>query len=271
MLQAPALEVLSQAPAGSTGPPLLFVHGAWHGAWCWTDFLDYFARQGYAAHALSLRGHGASHGRERLRWTRLSEYVSDVARVVRELDLPRPPIVVGHSLGGFVVQHYLAQGHPASGAVFVASVPPTIGAWPAVVRAIRRHPLAFLRINLTLSVYPLVETEERAHDMLFSERSPRGLVRQYFPLLQDESYLGFLGLLLTPPNSAAVRRRGLPVLAVGGDADRLFSPGDARRVARTYAGEVEVFAGVGHDMMLDVGWERVAARILTWLNRLPTT
>jgi alpha-beta hydrolase superfamily lysophospholipase len=48
-------------------------------------FLDYFAERGYAAHALSLRGQGGSEGRERLRWTRLSAYIADVAQVARQL------------------------------------------------------------------------------------------------------------------------------------------------------------------------------------------
>ena len=56
------LEVISKYPAGAARPtPLLFVHGAWHGAWCWDEhFLDFFAAHGYAAHALSLRGHGGT-------------------------------------------------------------------------------------------------------------------------------------------------------------------------------------------------------------------
>jgi pimeloyl-ACP methyl ester carboxylesterase len=69
------LEVISRYPAESGHPtPLLFILGMLHGAWCWdAHFLDYFARQGYAAHAVNLRGHGNSEGRENLRWTRIAE------------------------------------------------------------------------------------------------------------------------------------------------------------------------------------------------------
>ena len=39
--------------------PLVFVHGAWHGAWCWDEhFLGHFAAKGYRAIALDLRGYG---------------------------------------------------------------------------------------------------------------------------------------------------------------------------------------------------------------------
>ena len=92
------LEVLSRQPAANPRPtPLLFVHGANHGAWYWTNFLDYFAEHGYATYAPNLRGHGGSQSRNRPHWTRLSDYVDDVAQVAA--GLPRPPVVIGHSLG----------------------------------------------------------------------------------------------------------------------------------------------------------------------------
>ena len=59
--------------------PLLFVHGAWHGAWCWDEyFLDYFARLGYECIAPSLRGHGGSPGVAKMNLYRIADYVEDV-------------------------------------------------------------------------------------------------------------------------------------------------------------------------------------------------
>jgi len=51
------LEVVSREPKQDVRPtPVLFVHGAWHGAWCWTEyFLPYFAQNGYHSYALSLK------------------------------------------------------------------------------------------------------------------------------------------------------------------------------------------------------------------------
>jgi pimeloyl-ACP methyl ester carboxylesterase len=56
------LEVIDKGSCTDAHPvPLLFVHGGWHGAWCWDDhFLDFFADAGYRAVAVSLRGHGTS-------------------------------------------------------------------------------------------------------------------------------------------------------------------------------------------------------------------
>lgn len=56
------LEVVDKGSCTEAHPvPLLFVHGAWHAAWCWdVHFLDHFADRGYRALAVSLRGHGGS-------------------------------------------------------------------------------------------------------------------------------------------------------------------------------------------------------------------
>ena len=65
MTAVPRLEIRSRLPAReSARPPLLFVHGGYCDAWCWEPyFLPWFAAKGYAAHAVSLRGHGAQRGR----------------------------------------------------------------------------------------------------------------------------------------------------------------------------------------------------------------
>ncbi|WP_220348217.1 alpha/beta hydrolase [Alkalilimnicola ehrlichii] len=107
-LDGSQLEVLEHHPERPVSDtPLLFVHGAYAGAWCWdAHFLPYFARRGYHAYALSLRGHGESAGHESLHSAGISDYVQDVASVVERFD--SPPILVGHSMGGMVVQSILS-------------------------------------------------------------------------------------------------------------------------------------------------------------------
>ncbi|WP_234478656.1 alpha/beta fold hydrolase [Streptomyces sp. MBT65] len=38
--------------------PLLFVHGYWHGSWCWSDVIAHVAAGGHPALAVDLAGHG---------------------------------------------------------------------------------------------------------------------------------------------------------------------------------------------------------------------
>src|SRR5512142_1885169 len=130
------LEIISKYPADGPHPtPLLFIHGMMHAAWCWdVHFLDYFAQHGYAAYAVNLRGHGNSQGRENLRWTRISHFVEDLATAVQQL--PSPPILIGHSMGGFIIQKYL-EVHTAPAAVLLSSASPA-GLLPTVLRVARR-------------------------------------------------------------------------------------------------------------------------------------
>lgn len=81
------LEVISRRPKGRARPtPLLFVHGAFGGAWVWDQhFLPWFAEHGWEAHALSLRGHGESEGHEKVRFARLRDYVADVEQVLADI------------------------------------------------------------------------------------------------------------------------------------------------------------------------------------------
>ncbi len=182
----PHLELLSHLPESHINhPPLLFVHGAWHGAWGWDAyFLPYFAQHGYAAYALSLRGHGASEGRERLRWTSLTEYVEDVAQIAQQLS--QPPIVIGHSLGGLVVQKYLER-HPAPAAVLLASLPP-YGALPFFLRFFGKHPWAFCKTVATLTPYYMVGSLGLARENFFSVALPLEEVAKYFTHIQVESF-----------------------------------------------------------------------------------
>jgi len=126
----------------------MFVHSMWHAAWCWQEnFLPYFSQHGYASYALSLRGHGKSEGHEKLRWTSLDDYVSDLVQLSSQFETP--PILVGHSKGGMVIQMYL-ESHQATAAVLLASVPPA-GVMMSTMRMLFRHPLSVIKSGLTLT------------------------------------------------------------------------------------------------------------------------
>lgn len=256
------LELITRLPEGAPRPtPILFVHGAWHAAWCWDEFfLPYFAQHGYAAHALSLRGHGGSANRERLRWLRAADYVADVAQVAAQL--PAPPVIVGHSMGGYVTQKYLER-QPAPAAVLLASVP-TSGVLGATLRIAARHPLILLKVNVTLSLYPLISSPELVREAFFSADMPAERVHGYFKRMQDESYRNFLDMLfLNLPRPERVRT---PLLVLGAGADRIFTPAEVEATGRAYRAPTRLFPGVAHDLMLEAGWQAVADHILAWLR-----
>lgn len=259
----PRLEVVSRLPMSPRRvPPILFVHGAWHGAWCWEEhFVGHFASRGFETYALSLRGHGLSEGSERLRFTRLREYVDDVARVAAELSAP--PVLVGHSLGGYVVQAYL-QNHVVPAAVLMASLPPT-GSGSLLLRMTRLQPLDVLKANLTLSLWPLIRDVTRAQRGLFSIDMPREEVARHHARMQDESIFSTLDSL--SPFNIDPKRSRTPMLVLGGGSDIMIPAHEVAATARAYGVEPVQFPGVAHDMMLDPNWRAVADTIIADLDR----
>ena len=256
------LEVITREPVSDAHPtPVLFVHGMWHAAWCWSEhFLPYFAQQGYVSHALSLRGHGGSEGHERLRWTSLADYVDDVAQVAGQLQ--RPPVLVGHSMGGMVVQKYL-ESHQVPAATLLASAPPR-GLLPATLRVALRHPLAFLKVNLTLSLFPVIGTPSLTQEAFFSVDMSEEKATAYFARMQDESYHAYMDMMILDlPRPERVKT---PLLVLGAANDTMISSGEVEATARAYSTQAEFFPGMAHDMMLEAGWQAVADRILGWLN-----
>ena len=257
------LEIISKYPSGNTHPtPLLFIHGTLHGAWCWdVHFLDYFAQHGYAAHAVNLRGHGNSEGREKLRWTRIADYVEDVANAVQQL--PGSPILIGHSMGGFIIQKYLEK-HAAPGAVLLSSPSPA-GLLPAALKNARRHPLIFARVNLTLSLFPLVATPQLAREAFFSEEIPEDQLVAYWRQMQDDSYMAYLDMVaLDLPQPAKVKT---PLLVLGAGWDNMLKPSEIEATARAYNTQSEIIPDVAHNSMLEPRWQAVAERILAWLKQ----
>ena len=255
------LELITRKPDGKAkAMPLLFVHGKWHGAWCWAEyFMPYFARHGYDCTALSLRGHSGSEGHKGLRWHSIADYVSDVEQVARQFDTP--PVIIAHSMGAFVTQKYL-ENHNLPGTVLLTPVPYS-GLWPSTWMIFRRNPWLVLKVIFTLKLYPVVETPQIAHGNLFSADFPRELVEKYQRQMQNESfraYLDELGLNLVRP-----KRVNTTVLVIGAADDTVIPTNVVEATARAYGTQAEILPDIAHDVMLEAGWERAAKRILDWL------
>lgn len=254
------LKVITQkADVESDRAPLLFVHGACHAAWVWDEhFLPYFAAHGFDAHAVSLRGHGGSEGRETLRRTSVADYVSDVAQVAASFT--RPPVVIGHSLGGLVVQKYLEK-HDAPAAVLIAPSPVT-GMIKSGIPIFLKHPLLFTKVILTGDVLALYGTTRRAKEFLFSPTMDERKIADYVKRLGQESQRACFDMLLNLPHPARIKTS---MLVLGAGEDRVVLTSEIERTAQAYGADVKIFPGMAHDMMLGDGWEDVANFMLEWL------
>jgi len=248
------LEVVSREPAGERPgrPALLFVHGLAGAAWIWEEaWLARAAAAGWSAHAVSLRGHGASAGREH-RWRiSLADYVRDVQQVAS--GLPEPPVLVAHSLGAVVVGRVIAR-QPVPAVVMLVPVAVTHGLG-TLVHNVPRIPGQVVRM---VAGQPL---RLRTDDILnvLAARDP-GQAQGYIARLNDEPPVPQYQLAFHGPPGRPVGDP--PVLVYGAEHDQLVPRGDAERTAAYYGTTVRVLPGTGHYVMLDAARDEVLDTVL---------
>src|SRR4051794_28400334 len=92
---------------------IVLIHGLWMTPRCWEHFIEFYESRGY--HVLAPAWPRMNGEVETLRedpseldGLGLAEIVEHYAQIVR--GLAQPPILVGHSIGGLVVQLLLDQG-----------------------------------------------------------------------------------------------------------------------------------------------------------------
>ncbi len=245
-------ELIFEQPGEDTGrPPVLFVPGLRHGAWCFAEnWLERTAERGFPAYAMSLRGHGNSGGADLRGRTTLADYVHDVMQVAASL--PHRAVLVGHGVGGLVVAQVLAR-YPAHAGVLVA---PVIQGWRTLGSALLRHPFGTLPGAVGLSV-------GLRGGQLYSRGVPRDAVRRYRSRLDRSAPRVQYQTLLRRRLEPALP--GTPVLVVGSPQDRLVSQRALQKVASRYGTEPLLFPGMGHNLMLDARWVEPIDAILDWL------
>jgi pimeloyl-ACP methyl ester carboxylesterase len=254
------LELIDKGRCTEAHPvPLLFVHGAWHGAWCWDEhFLDFFADKGFRAVAVSLRGHGASTLSQPMSSCSIADYVDDVRAVADKLG--SEPVFIGHSMGCFVVQSYLEK-HDAPAAALLAPFTPQ-GLRRITLRMFRRHPWIFMRASIFGNSVDLVDTPALAREFLFCAHTPEPIVKSCAARMGPESGRVGLDQMIRVPDA---RPLATPLLVLGAEDDGSRVEGDVSAVARPYQTDTEFFPNMGHDMMLEPGWADLAKRIQEWL------
>jgi len=255
------LEIIEASPPKARGTrPLLFVHGAFTGAWCWAEyFLPYFAKQGFRACAVSLSGHGGSRGRERLDSLSIADYVRDLEQAISTIG--GDPIIVGHSMGGFVVQKYLEHA-VAPGVVLMASVPPQ-GLLSASIALAFSNPGMFADIN-SMMHRGRASLESLQH-ALFGSPVAADKLQAYYRRMQPESQRAMWDMTFFDLPRLWLERCP-PMLVLGAERDILVPPSEVEQAARAYGAAAEIFPGMGHVMMLEADWQKVADRIIEWMR-----
>ena len=227
--------------AADPRPPVLLVHGGYHGAWCWEYWVDRLAADGREVAAIDWRGHGGLPPPPDYLQTGALGFTEDVVAAIDALD--RPPVVVGHSLGGLLAP-LAATRRPTAGLVLVCPSPP--GNMPGAAKV------------------PLVPTTEAAPPLSAAVAGPR-----YCPHLTEAELAELAGRLCAESPAVLNDRYGLrvpvdpatvrvPVLVVEGGRDdpERHPPGQDRAIAEFYGGAHIRLDDAPHNLMLGTGSDR---------------
>ena len=236
--------------------PLYLLHGELGGSWLWHRFLGYFAPRGWEGHALNLRGHYWS---ETADFTELDfeTYVQDALAGVDSM--PRPPIVVGHGMGGLLALR-VAQEVPVSALVLIGSALPGPLLPPPPEHMVRLLPRQYGR-------------------ELLGWDGPASVLQRQNPDLTVADVMRVLHML--GAESGAARRQmleGVPVplealpdvprLVIGGGLDRHFPESDSERLAEWLGADYQPFGAHSHYGLVigEESYEQVAEAVRSFLE-----
>lgn len=109
----------------ASSPPVLLFHGGGQTRHAWGTTLKVLGESGWRAYSVDLRGHGESE------WDPDGDYTMDAfAADIRAIagSMPRPPALVGASLGGIASMAAIGEndGPPIASALVLVDVAPTI-------------------------------------------------------------------------------------------------------------------------------------------------
>ena len=255
--------------------PIMLIHGAWLSARSWENFADYFEEHGFAVSAPEWpRKHGdveelRADGDE-LAGLGVDEIVDHYETLIRALG--RPPVLIGHSFGGLIVEILLDRGLGRAG-VAISPAPP---------KGILVLPFSSLK-----AVSPALAHPSKWHGVvtLTPEEFTYGFVNTFTPQAAAAAYeryavpesgqifyeAGFANFRMNPPTEVDFKNgERAPLLIVGATEDHTIPASVAEKQFKKYERspaktDYVEFEGRPHLLMAADGWDEGAGSIESWL------
>lgn len=250
-------------------PRIIFIHGMFLTAKCWEHWQSYFRELGYETAAIPwpLHDEEAAVLRNKippaLGKLSLADLHAHYAAILRTE--PTPPIVIGHSLGGLLVQKLAADGLIRIGVGICSVAPNRMLAldWGFLKNSVSiTNPFAGDDpFEMTAAGFyqnfgnAMTEEESNAAYHRYAVHESRQVLRD---ILGDEGKID-----LELPH--------VPLLFIGAEEDAIMPASLVRRNAHAYKDERSFteyaeFSGRGHFITGENGWEEVAEKTANWLQ-----
>jgi len=241
---------------------LAFVHGMYMTAASWDPWIERARALGFETTTVEWPGHDGIPADLRANPpTALKKlgYRELLAHHVEQLDDNKDAILIGHSVGGLLVQSLLAEG-VGKAAVAISPAPPSgiISFRPEFLRANLPHTNAALRSKpLPMSAARFARTFGNATDRAASDAIWEAHVT---PEARGVPLDTLFGRAKVDP--AKVTK---PLLVYGATKDRLIPASLARKIASRYPhAEYRELDGRDHLLCNSPGWEPLADAVLAW-------
>jgi 3-oxoadipate enol-lactonase len=221
--------------------PILFLHGIGGGARAFTPQLDHFGRN-YRAIAWDMPGYAGS---VPLPLVTMEALAAALGGFIQALGLDRP-ILVGHSIGGMVVQRLLAEAPHTAGAVVLAQTSAAFGSrdpgWAESFLSARLAPLDAGKSMADIA-------PDAIHYLVGANADSAGvaLAVECMGEVPDSTYRDMVVAMPGFDQRDALARIAVPTLVLAGTADKNAPPQGMERMAAKIPGaKYIVLDGVGH-------------------------
>lgn len=237
--------------------PLLFIHGGFHGSWCWHYYLKYFATIGYECYALNWYNHykSASIPVEQFLNRSIADVTEEIDKIVDYLKLT--PVIVGWSMGGLAALKYAEQSLLPGLVLITPGIPLEAGG-------------AHIELPMPNNdQQPFLPPPFEIAKALFFQGVDEEQAKHYYSLLCPESPKAVREVMDTE-HAISVDKTKIshPILVLGAEYDQLSPPDLVRNTADVYAADYIYIRGKGHNLLTESGWEETAKMIAKWLCRV---
>jgi 3-oxoadipate enol-lactonase len=230
-----------EAAGDAALPPLVFLHGIGGAARAWRGQLDYFGIR-YRAVAWDMPGYGGSAPLATASIATLADALQDFLQQIGT----KKPVLVGHSIGGMIVQQWLAKYPDMAAAIVLAQTSPAFGNaagdWQKNFIEARLGPLDRGETMRTLA-------PSLVKEIIGDEPDPKGmeLARDCMASVPEATYRVTMLSMLGFDLRAALKTIAVPTLVLSGSKDK-NAPAQTMAKMASYVPSAEYIdiEGAGH-------------------------